>query len=133
MHSSSSLPEDDRTNRARRRFLGYFSGIGLGSTLLPGVLWGQIQQSDAPQITQEMLQHALALSGLSFGDEDQKAMLQSVNQNLGRYDELRNLHIPNDVAPPFYFSAIVPGMKINRTRQPLRFSTVTGKRPSNLE
>ena len=43
------------------------------------------------------------------------------------------MHIPNDVAPPFYFSPIVPGMKVNRTREPLRFSTQVVKRPANLE
>ncbi|HTS31392.1 MAG TPA: amidase [Bryobacteraceae bacterium] len=133
MHSFPRQSENNRTDRARRRFLGYFSGIGLGATLLPGVLWAQVQQSEAPQVTQEMLQHALALSGLSFSDEDQKAMLQGVNQNLGRYEELRKLQIPNDVAPPFYFSAIVPGMKVNRTRQPLRFSAVAARKPANLE
>ena len=58
---------------------------------------------------------ALALSGLTFDDEDQKAMLQAANQNLARYEDVRKLHIPNDVAPPFYFSPIVPGMKVNRT------------------
>jgi Asp-tRNA(Asn)/Glu-tRNA(Gln) amidotransferase A subunit family amidase len=80
-----------------------------------------------------MLKDALTLSGLSFPDDDQKAMLQSVNQNLARYEELRNLHIPNDVSPPFYFSPIVPGMKVNRVRLPLRFSTPAAKRPANLE
>ncbi len=44
-----------------------------------------------------------------------------------------NLHIPNDVSPPFYFSAITPGMKVNRTREPLRFSAPAVKRPANLE
>jgi len=80
-----------------------------------------------------MLKDALAISGLSFSDEDQKAMLQGVNQNLTRYEEVRKLHIPNDVSPPFYFSAITPGMKVNRTREPLRFSTPAVKRPANLE
>ena len=38
-------------------------------------------------------------------------MLEAVNQNLTRYDEMRAIHIPNDVSPPFHFSAIVPGMR----------------------
>ncbi|HLK62272.1 MAG TPA: amidase [Bryobacteraceae bacterium] len=121
------------TQSARRNFLRYFSGIGLGSTLLPGVLWAQVQQSDAPEITQEMLKQALALSGLSFSEDDQKAMLQAVNRNLSTYTELRNLHIPNNVSPPFYFSPLVPGMKVNHTRQPIRFSAPASKRPANLE
>jgi Asp-tRNA(Asn)/Glu-tRNA(Gln) amidotransferase A subunit family amidase len=121
------------TDDSRRRFLAYFSGAGLGSTLLPGVLWGQLQQDGAPRVTAEMLQSALALAGLSFSDEDRRAMLQGVNRNLTSYDELRNLPIPNDVAPPFYFSPLVPGMKVNRTRQPIRASVPQVKRPANLE
>jgi len=121
------------TDEHRRRFLAYFSGSGLAATLLPGVLWSQVQQAGAETVTPEMLKDALAISGLSFSDEDQKAMLQGVNQNLTRYEEVRKLHIPNDVSPPFYFSAITPGMKVNRTREPLRFSTPAVKRPANLE
>ena len=122
-------------DETRRRFLCFFSGAGLGGTLLPGVLWSQLQQNEAaPQtITPEMLRDALAVSGLSFSDDDQKAMLQGVNRNLTSYEDIRKIHIPNDVSPPFYFSPITPGMKVNRTRQPFRFSTPRVHRPANLE
>src|SRR5882724_11456940 len=105
-------------SETRRRFLDHFSHLGLSATLLPGVLWAQVQQEGAQKVTPEMLKNALALSGLSFSEEDQKAMLQAVNRNLTNYEELRSLHIPNDVGPPFYFSPLVPGMKVNRTRDP---------------
>jgi Asp-tRNA(Asn)/Glu-tRNA(Gln) amidotransferase A subunit family amidase len=120
-------------DEARRHFLGYFSSIGLGATLLPGALWAQAQQSDAPAITLEMLQHALKISGLEFSEDDEKAMLNGLNQNANRYDEIRALKIPNDVSPPFYFSSITPGMKVNKTRAPLVFSTPIVKRPANIE
>jgi len=120
-------------DETRRRFLSACSGIGLGGTLLPGVLWAQIQQVGEPKVTAEMLKGALAISGVSFGEDDQKSMLTAVNASLSRYEEIRNLHIPNNVAPPFYFSPLTPGMKVNRTREPLRFSTPTVKRPANLE
>ncbi len=121
------------TNEDRRRFLGFFAGLGLGSSLLPGILWAQLQEEAAQTITAPMLSDALALSGLKFSEEDQKSMLQAVNQNLNRYEEVRKLNIPNDVAPPFYFSPIVPGMKVNKARLPLRFSTTRVRRPANLE
>jgi Asp-tRNA(Asn)/Glu-tRNA(Gln) amidotransferase A subunit family amidase len=121
------------TDETRRRFLGCFSGIGLAGSLLPGVLWAQIQSDNTEKVTPDMLKNALAVSGLSYSDEDQKTMLQAVNRNLAGYDTLRNLHIPNDVAPPFYFSAITPGMKVNRTREAFRFSAPSVKRPANLE
>jgi Asp-tRNA(Asn)/Glu-tRNA(Gln) amidotransferase A subunit family amidase len=117
----------------RRKFLAYFSGIGLGSSLLPGVLWAEMQDGDTPRVTDEMLKNALALAGLTFNDEDRKAVLQGVNRNLTSFEEVRKLEIPNDIAPPFYFSPIVPGMKVNRTREPLRFSAPVVKRPANLE
>ena len=94
----------------RRRFLAYFSGIGMGSSLLPGVLWAQMPQDEAaPRVTDEMLKSALAVAGLTFSEEDRKAMLQGVNRNLTGFEEVRKLEIPNDVAPPFYFSSIVAG------------------------
>ncbi len=36
------------TELTRRRFLAYFSSVGLSSTLLPGVLWAQIQDEEEP-------------------------------------------------------------------------------------
>ena len=39
----------------RRRFLTYFSGLGLSSTLLPGVLWARLQEEETPKITADML------------------------------------------------------------------------------
>jgi Asp-tRNA(Asn)/Glu-tRNA(Gln) amidotransferase A subunit family amidase len=121
---------DDAT---RRRFLNCCSGLGLGGTLLPGVLWGQVQQNAVQKVTPEMLKSALAVAGLEFTEEDQKAMLNAVNQNLSRYEEAAKITIPNDISPPFHFSPITPGMKVNRTREPLHISSVTAKRPANLE
>ena len=120
-------------DETRRRFLAQFSAMGLSTTLLPGVLWAEMQQSGAQQITQDMLKTALTMSGLSFTDDDQKAMVQQVNQNLTRMSELRAIHIPNDVSPPFHFSALVPGMSLNRTKLPFRMSAPAVKRPANFE
>ena len=118
---------------SRRRFLNVFSGMGLGGTLLPGVLWAQLQQEGAQRITPSMLAGSLALSGLTVSEEDQRTMLQAANQNLTRYEDLRKVHIPNDVAPPFYFSPLTPGMQVNRVRQPFHFSAPRVKRPASLE
>src|SRR5450755_3021084 len=122
------------TGENRRRFLTYFSAAGLGSGLLPGALWAEMQQDAAtPRVTDEMLKNALAVAGLTFRDEDRKAVLEGVNRSLTGFEDVRKLDIPNDVAPPFYFSPIVPGMKVNRMREPLHFSAPVVKRPANLE
>jgi Asp-tRNA(Asn)/Glu-tRNA(Gln) amidotransferase A subunit family amidase len=117
----------------RRHFLAQFSSLGLAGTLLPGVLWAEVQQTGAQTITAEMLSNALAMAGLTFSAEDQKSMLEAVNQNLTRFTELRAIEIPDDVSPPFHFSALVPGMRVNRARQPFRMSSPNVKRPANLE
>src|SRR5215467_7096213 len=106
----------------RRRFLSALSGLGLGGPLLPGALLAQVQQSTDMQVTAAMLANALMVAGLQVSEDDQKTMLQAVIRNLSSYDEVRKVTIPNDVAPPSYFSPIVPGMRVSRNREPLRFS-----------
>ncbi len=121
-------------DETRRRFMTHFAGIGLGTTLLPGVLWAEMQQIGAQTITADMLKSSLAIAGLDFTDDERKAMLQNANRSLMQYEELHKTHIPNNVSPPFHFNPIVPGMKVKRTKLPLRMSVVTGiKRPANLE
>ena len=102
----------------RRRFMAAFAGAGLGATLVPDVLWAHVQQQETatPRITAAMLRDALAVAGLEFPDEDRNAMVQTVNRNLANYEDLRRLHIPNDISPPYPFSALVPGMRVNRRR-----------------
>ncbi|MEI9811626.1 MAG: amidase family protein [Acidobacteriota bacterium] len=97
------------------------------------MLWAQIQQSDATEVTPEMLKSALALAGLTFSEEEQKTMLLAANQNLVRFRDVRKLKIPSNVSPPYHFSALTPGMIVNRVKEPFRFSQPKVKRPANLE
>ncbi len=121
-------------DESRRRFMTHFAGIGLGSTLVPGVLWARMQDAGTNTVTLEMVTDALRLSGIEVSEADRKAMVDSANQNLTRYQDLRKIHIPNDVSPPFHFSAIVPGIEVNKTRLPFRLSPAPAvKRPANLE
>ena len=53
-------------------------------------------------------------------------MLDAVNQNLRRFTELREIHIPNDVSP-LSFQRLVPGMTVVG-RHPFRMSTPAVKR-----
>src|SRR6476659_8355862 len=121
-------------NETRRRFMTHFASIGLGTTLAPGIIWARMQDAGEKTVTLAMVTDAMALSGLSFTDEELKAMVDSANQNLTRYKEIRDIHIPNDVSPPFHFSAIVPGIEVNKTKWPFKLSAPPAvKRPSNLE
>ena len=118
----------------RRSFLAYFSSLGLGSTLFPGVLWGKLQDQKSPVVTKEVLREAASVAGLTFTDPQLDAMLDGVNKNLPHWEALRKIQLDNSVAPPLYFNPIIPGMKIDRTKRPFRRSApprVT--RPQNLE
>ncbi|HEV2983803.1 MAG TPA: amidase [Vicinamibacterales bacterium] len=121
-------------NETRRRFMTHFASVGLGSTLAPGILWARMQDAGAKTLTMAMVADAMKLSGLEFTEADLKSMVDAANQNLTRYEELRTVQIPNDVSPPFHFSALVPGMEVNRTKLPFRLSPAPDvKRPAHLE
>ena len=69
-------------DRTRRRFMAYFSSVGLGATLVPGILWGKMQETGSQQITLDMLTTALKLGGVEFNAEERQAMVNTANQNL---------------------------------------------------
>src|SRR5262245_55031072 len=84
-------------DESRRRFMAYFSSVGLGSTLAPGILWGRMQETGSQQITLDMLTTALKLGGVEFTAEERQTMVNTANQNLTRAVAMRSFHIPNDV------------------------------------
>jgi Asp-tRNA(Asn)/Glu-tRNA(Gln) amidotransferase A subunit family amidase len=118
----------------RRRFMTHFAGIGLGTTLAPGIVWARMQDAGAKTITLEMVADAMKLSGLEFTDAELKSMVDAANRNLTSYEEVRAVHIPNDVSPPFHFSPIVPGIDVNKARMPFTLSAPPAlRRPAQLE
>ena len=122
------------TVETRRRFMTHFASVGLGTTLVPGVLWARMQDAGASQVTLAMLTDALKLSGIELGEEDSKQLVESANRHLTTLDELRKISIPLDVSPPYHFSPIVPGIQVSRTRMPFRMSANPAvKRPGTLE
>ena len=119
---------------ARRRFLAYFSGAGLGGTLLPGCLWTRMEDAGASEVSPRMMREAAALAGLDFTDEEYDLMVDEANKNLGHYHEMREISLDNSVAPPLYFDPVVPGMRFDRSDRPFRLSgTSEVTRPSDLE
>ena len=93
----------------RRRFIAQFTSLGLGGTLAPGVLWARMQDAGVDRVTLAMVTDALKISGIELAEDDRQALVDSANSNLERLDELRALHIPNDVSPPYHFSPVVAG------------------------
>ena len=100
-------------HETRRRFISTFAGVGLGGTLLPGVLWAEMQQAGTDRITPEMVGHALKLSGIEMTDAERDALVRTANQNLTRYEEFRKIDIPIDVSPAVHFIALAPGVDVD--------------------
>src|SRR5580765_7131817 len=121
-------------NETRRRFMAHFAGIGLGTTLVPGVLWARMQDSGAQSINLAMVTDALKLSGVEFTEEERNTMVAGANQSLTRAKAIQAFHIPYDVSPPFHVSAIVPGVVVNKVAKPIAFSKPPAvKVPGTLE
>ncbi|MES1146868.1 MAG: amidase [Solimonas sp.] len=131
IREGSYIKED---SASRRKFMAAFATLGLGGTLLPGVTWVKMAEAGEQRITAATIKSAAIIAGLNFDDAEYEAMVVAVNQNLDRIDTLHDTHIPNDIAPPFYFNPVVQGMHVNRERAPVRFSSLINiKRPADLE
>jgi Asp-tRNA(Asn)/Glu-tRNA(Gln) amidotransferase A subunit family amidase len=121
----------------RRRFLSACSGLGLGGTLFPGVLWAQAQAQGATKITKEMIDSAAAIADVPIPEEDREMMLDNLNQQAKNYEAIYALHIPNSVEPCLIFDPVLPGMKFETERRPSRISKPSAiaapSTPKNLE
>ena len=123
-----------RNEHARRKFLAYFSGAGLTTTLFPGVLWARLQESGAESLNIGMMKETAALAGLEFTDEEYELMVDEVKKNFDHYQEMRQTSLDNSVPPPLYFNPVVPGMTFERFEREVRQSAVpTVSRPADLE
>ena len=81
-----------------------------------------------------MIRETAWVAGLDVSEEQVEEMAQGVNRNLAGQAELFDYRLDNSVAPPMFFSPLVPGMEIDRTERPFRISATSGvRRPSDLE
>jgi Asp-tRNA(Asn)/Glu-tRNA(Gln) amidotransferase A subunit family amidase len=109
----------------RRRFMQTCTGLGFGSTLLPGVLWAQAQGKSATKITKEMIDAAAAIADVPISDEYKQMMLDNLNEQAKGYEAIYALHIPNSVEPALLFDPVVSGTKYETERRPARISPST--------
>lgn len=121
----------------RRDFMKTCSGMGLAGTLFPGVLWAQAQAQGAKKITREMIENAAAIADVPIADDYKAMMLENLNDQAKGYEEIQALHIPNSVEPALLFDPVLPGMKFETERKPLRMSkapsSTASAPPKNLE
>lgn len=119
----------------RRAFLAVCSRFGVSATLLPGVLWAMADENGT--ITRDMIDKAADIADVPIPDEYKDMMLESLNDLKKGYEAIYKLHIKNDVAPAFIFDPVLPGMKFDTQRRPLKLSVgpavhASGT-PKNLE
>ncbi len=132
---------DQSSGLDRRGFLGVCSMVGLGQTLLPGALFTLATQATAqtspiagggqvnantdtmPKITPEMIDSAAVIAGISVTGEQKKMMLDSLEQLRKSYTAIRDLKIPNSVAPAFVFDPVPGDMTLDTVKKPLKIST----------
>jgi len=118
----------------RRTFLTVCSRLGLTTTLLPGVLWAMADEKG--KITRAMIDSAAAVADVPIADEYKDMMLESLNGFKESFDAIYGLHIKNEVAPAVLFDPVLPGMKFETEKRPIKISAapaVAAGAPKNLE
>src|ERR1041385_5547409 len=116
----------------RRSFLAVCSRLGLTTTLLPGVLWALADEKG--KVTREMIDNAAAIADVHIADEYKDMMLEDLNSYKEGFNAIYKLHIKNEVAPAVIFDPVLPGMKFETERRPMRISAphVAGAALKNL-
>jgi Asp-tRNA(Asn)/Glu-tRNA(Gln) amidotransferase A subunit family amidase len=107
----------------RREFMGYFAGIGLSTSLFPGVLWAKI--SGGADITVETIASAEEVAGITFDPAERELMLDGLKQQEQRIEALHKVTLPNSVSPATVFDPLPPGKKFApEARRPMVRSKV---------
>jgi Asp-tRNA(Asn)/Glu-tRNA(Gln) amidotransferase A subunit family amidase len=134
MAASDSLEINERLALNRRKFLGYFSAVGLGGTLLPGALLAVAQ--DTPQVTTEMVAAAAKIAGVPLSEEAQKIISVGLNRQdslLKNFQSLREMKLGNDTPLALVFNPILPGVKLPRGESFVRPSKIKVAVPKTEE
>ncbi len=141
----------------RRGFLAACGRAGFAGTLLPGVLYamaaeaqsgsgdsattaaanqsGNSGQAALAKITPEMITQAAALAGVPVAPEQMSMMMKDLREQRQGYAKIRQLHLPNSVAPAYIFDPLPAGAKVDAARRPMAISKAPaiGTAPANLE
>jgi len=140
----SSLPNDELLDATRRRFLSVSTAAGLGSTLFPGALLAlatkpagaqTAAQSDLrawPEITPEMISAAAAIAAVKLTPEQEKMMMGGLVGQRNSALRVREMHLPNSVAPTAVFNPVPAGTPAPQPvpKQPVVLGAVLDVGPS---
>ncbi|CAN5742200.1 amidase [soil metagenome] len=122
------------TGLDRRAFMRTFTAVGLGSTLLPGVLWARV--AEGAELTTDTIACAEEIAGVQLEPEQREMILQDVQEQRQQLEALHAVSIPNEVPPALLFSPLIP--EAARAAAPARGKPVRSRvalraRPGNLE
>ena len=95
----------------RRAFLALCASTGLTSTLLPGVLWAQIQPG-TKTITLEMVRGAAELAGLTWTDAECQDLFDSLSRLARGTDFIDKPSLTNASPLPLHFDPVPPGVPV---------------------
>jgi len=91
----------------------------------PGALLQTLSSASSP-ITKEAVAGAEKIIGLAFTDVERDSMLDGLKEQLGNYQGIRGVTIPNGVPPAVMFNPIPVGLKFEKSRKPFK-ATPPGK------
>ncbi|HVZ78365.1 MAG TPA: amidase [Gemmatimonadaceae bacterium] len=117
----------------RRSFMLRCSALGIGGTLLPGVLWSQVVQGTP--ITRESIAVAEQIAGVSFTDEQRDMMVRNLTNQRAASEALHKIPLDNAVAPAIVFDPVPPGVTLppKTAQKPVRDRVPVMARPGSLE
>lgn len=99
----------------RRTLLAFFASSGLGHTLLPGVLWAQIQPGTR-KLTVEMVREAARLAGLAWTDQECQELLDSLSSFSRHAEGIDKPTLTNASPLPIHFDPRGPGRLRDRKK-----------------
>lgn len=93
----------------RRALLAFFAATGFGHTLLPGVLWAQMQPG-TKKVTLEMVRESARLAGLDWTDEECQDLVDSLSSLARGAEGIDKPALTNASPLPIHFDPNPPGV-----------------------
>lgn len=121
----------DTSPDSRRRFLAACSALGLGGTLLPGVLWAKLVEG--VDITSASVAAAEEIAGLRFSDAEREQIVAGLRRQVTTLAQLHEVPLANAVAPAIGFSPLPKpsALPVGESRPPVLTRRPAAARPTN--
>ena len=104
MDDGTDVLQGDDATTARRRFLATCAGLGVGGTLLPGVLWAHLQAG--AEITSATVAAAEEIAGVRFTDAQREVLAAQLRAQGQLLDQLHKVPLDNAVVPAVHFDPL---------------------------